>query len=476
MSATAHVRSVFRSRPSAVARRLLCLAALLPAAASAGAQPAATAPRPRPQERVANCAGAGCHDSIVNRPFLHGPVAQRKCQACHAELEPRQHTFRDAMPRAQMCVGCHVMPLRDSIHKPVAVGDCTGCHDPHGADHRMMLRADPATKLCLICHDGLGFENRAHVHGPVAAGACIACHDAHSSWHAALMKKPAEQMCITCHTPVEESLKSRRYVHRAVPDGVCTDCHDPHASDFRGQLKGDGVTLCLNCHEPLRHAIATSKVRHGPILGTEGCAACHVGHASDLPALQREAQPAACLSCHNQPLRDADGRDIADMAALLRDNPNHHGPVRDGNCTACHDAHASQHFRLLSTDYPREFYAPFDEARYRLCFNCHRAEMVTVSSGRGVTNFRDGDRNLHALHVNQEKGRTCRACHEVHASKRPFHMRDATPFGAANWSLEINFEKRDTGGSCAPGCHAAVTYDRGDAASAPATRPQGAGS
>lgn len=426
----------------------------------------------RPTTRTAACVGNGCHATIINRPVVHGPVARHTCQACHTELEPRLHTFRDPMPREKMCVGCHVLQHRDVTHQPVAVGDCTGCHDPHGSACKSILRADPATRLCLTCHADLGFLKKKHVHGPVAAGACILCHESHSSWNAKLLKKRAPEICANCHAEVPKSLETRRHVHAPVAEGRCAECHDPHAGDQRGQLRTDSATLCGKCHEPIRHSLASSAVVHGAATTGDGCLGCHVGHASDQPRLQRQPQPAACLTCHDKTLLDAAGRPIADMAAMLRDNPNHHGPIREGNCTACHNPHASGNFRLLSTDYPADFYAPFDPARYRLCFGCHQPEMVTSAKGTGFTQFRDGDRNLHSLHVNQEKGRTCRACHEVHASKRPFHIRDAVPFGNSNWMLEINFEKRDTGGSCAPACHKPQTYDRNRSAPA-ATQTQG---
>lgn len=364
------------------------------------------------------------------------------------------------MPREKMCVTCHVLPVRDVMHAPVAVGDCTGCHDPHGSRHRMLLRADPATDLCLICHSADDFRSKKHVHGPVSAGACVLCHDAHSSWNPGLLKRPARELCISCHGEVLEALHDRRHGHPAVTDGACTDCHDPHASDHRGQLKAGGAQLCNECHEPIRYVIQTANFVHAPAAGDDACVGCHVGHSSDLPKLQRGPQPDVCLECHNTTLTDASGNTIADMAALLRDNPDHHGPIRDGNCTACHDPHASANFRLLTTAYPPDFYAPFDVDRYKLCFYCHRPEMATSPDGIGFTGFRDGSKNLHALHVNQEKGRTCRACHEVHASKRPFHIRESVPFGKDNWQLEINFTKTATGGSCAPGCHKPQEYNR----------------
>ena len=130
-------------------------------------------------------------------------------------------------------------------------------------------------------------------------------------------------------------------------------------------------------------------------------------------------------------------------------------------CTACHQPHAGTHFRRLIADYPAEFYAPFKIELYGLCFRCHIPDMVLRPKGTGVTLFRDGDKNLHWLHVNQKKGRTCRACHEVHASKEPFHIRESVPFGRSDWILPINFKSTPTGGSCNPGCHEEKKYDNG---------------
>jgi hypothetical protein len=93
---------------------------------------------------------------------------------------------------------------------------------------------------------------------------------------------------------------------------------------------------------------------------------------------------------------------------------------------------------------------------------------MTVRSTRKLTNFRDGDRNLHFLHVNKEKrGRTCRACHEVHASAYPLQLREKVPYG--KWMMPLNYKKRESGGSCHPGCHELEAYDR-DAAPRPAAK------
>ena len=82
-----------------------------------------------------------------------------------------------------------------------------------------------------------------------------------------------------------------------------------------------------------------------------------------------------------------------------------------------------------------------------------------VDKTQDLTDFRNGDLNLHFMHVNKDpRGRTCRACHETHASNLPKHIREKVPYGS--WVLPIQFTKTDTGGSCLPGCHIAKGYDR----------------
>ena len=91
------------------------------------------------------------------------------------------------------------------------------------------------------------------------------------------------------------------------------------------------------------------------------------------------------------------------------------------------------------------FYAPFDLQNYELCFFCHEQKVVLEPKSMD-TSFRNGNVNMHYLHVNREKGRTCRACHAEHASNNPVHIRDSVPYG--QWEMPIEFEKTATGEVC----------------------------
>jgi predicted CXXCH cytochrome family protein len=422
-------------------------------------------PEVKPAHETPDCTKGGCHAAVIAHKVMHGPAAQAKCLDCHQYASTELHLFRFTTPQRELCDSCHTIELKATVHTPVADRNCTGCHDPHGSSHKMMLKAPASPQLCFTCHDQSIFTQK-FVHGPVAIGACNICHDPHSTSHERLLTQSVQQLCIDCHNETKPEGLAARTMHKPMEQG-CLSCHNPHASETRYHLHESVPNLCFTCHEGMQKTIAGSTVHHGPVDSDGGCVTCHTPHFSHLPALQRTAQPETCLSCHNKPVTTPDGRSLTNMFALLRDNHSHHGPIRDGNCTSCHQPHAGERFGMLHEEYPQQFYASFDVSSYQLCFSCHSSELVTDPSGVGLTRFRDGEVNLHWMHVNKEKGRTCRACHEVHASKRPFHIREAVPFGTAGWMLEINFEQSEDGGSCAPGCHVAENYDRTNGRLAP---------
>ncbi len=136
-----------------------------------------------------------------------------------------------------------------------------------------------------------------------------------------------------------------------------------------------------------------------------------------------------------------------------------HGPVGQKDCRGCHSIHGSEHFRLLAKEYPPQFYAPFSKDNYELCFSCHPESLVLTRETDNLTNFRNGNLNLHYLHVNKSRrGRTCRSCHATHASNLPKHIRASVPYG--KWELPVGFTKSETGGNCKSGCHLPKDYDR----------------
>jgi predicted CXXCH cytochrome family protein len=267
------------------------------------------------------------------------------------------------------------------------------------------------------------------------------------------------KLCLDCHISTKRQLETMRSVHG--PAAVdCQACHVAHASNHDMILRKQPKQLCLDCHETIHHTLETAKTQHEAVTTGRACLNCHSPHASDEPAVLRGSMLDLCLECHDREIEMPDGRKLANIKAVLDAGPSLHGPVAQANCAACHLIHGGDNFRLLINEYPPQFYAPFAEESYALCFMCHEPQIVRDEKTTTLTNFRNGDENLHYRHVHREKGRTCRACHETHASKTPKHIRDAVPFGTGGWMLPIAYKQTDTGGNCAPGCHRAYAYDR----------------
>jgi len=334
-------------------------------------------------------------------------------------------------------------------------GTCLDCHDPHGGETRTLLRTKTTRALCEQCHEGV-VQGKLE-HGPVAAGGCLACHTPHVSNHRKLLRKEPRFVCLDCHVVFAHQVKESRVVHQPMEKG-CLPCHDPHASDEPKLLERPARELCLSCHEDIRSTLEHAKTQHGALMEGRECMNCHDAHATYYPRLLRNNPRVLCLGCHDREIEGPNGK-IPDMSKVLAAGMSVHGPIAMGDCGACHQIHGGDLFRLLKKKYPSQFYASFREESYALCFSCHDPSLALVERTTRLTGFRNGDRNLHFLHVNQEKkGRTCRACHETHGSDREKHIRASVPFG--NWMLPTGFTKTATGGSCTSGCHQRFSYDR----------------
>jgi predicted CXXCH cytochrome family protein len=240
---------------------------------------------------------------------------------------------------------------------------------------------------------------------------------------------------------------AKETIHKPFEQQQCLGCHAPHGGASRAMLAADTVEeLCTLCHSKEEEGIVHPPYAEG------NCVGCHVSHQSDHKALLRADEPTLCMGCHE------DVKDQLARATVV------HKPVTEG-CQECHRGHASPHANLLTKAYPGSFYAPFDESAYELCFECH-AEALFTKAESSLTSFRNGTANLHYLHVHQgEKGRTCRACHESHGSTFPKLVRDEVSFGPGGWKLPVSWKPTRTGGTCATGCHRALSYDRETAVS-----------
>ncbi|WP_136514798.1 cytochrome c3 family protein [Geomonas edaphica] len=293
---------------------------------------------------------------------------------------------------------------------------------------------------CSICHKDL---IRGPVpHKPVAAGKCLDCHKQFSDNHplgkdSMGFKVPKENLCATCHGYIVQ----KPFLHKPVGKGECTSCHMAHSADYKSLLKDPSPTLCFRCH-PKDHFTGT--FTHQPV--AEGdCLACHDAHQSEGKSLLRKPGSELCFMCH-------------DRSAFT--GKSVHQPVRNGECVNCHIIHGGPYRKLLKEDYPTVLYKPFDNDAFPICFRCHDPQLASLDTTDVSTKFRNGTRNLHAVHVKKaSKGRSCRMCHNPHAEVQD-RLIYPKAVGFGNWDIPIRFEATPTGGGCSVGCHRTLRYDR----------------
>jgi len=143
--------------------------------------------------------------------------------------------------------------------------------------------------------------------------------------------------------------------------------------------------LCMNCHETFQEKISSPFV-HTPVRTGE-CSGCHNPHASSHGKMLSEDTNKICFTCHKE---------------IIPDKPlSTHKVVAEGNCVKCHDPHGSSNkFNLLKSG-------------NELCFGCHK-------------DIEDGVKQVKFKHTPVEK--SCLNCHNPHASaKNEFLLKDEVP-------------------------------------------------
>lgn len=260
-----------------------------------------------------------------------------------------------------------------------------------------VVRAEDPGCVSADCHPEMG-KGR-FVHAPLLSNDCLGCHTATGKRH------PGEQGAFVlaasgaqlCYMCHEEK-GGRKFSHAPFEAGDCTGCHDPHQSPYRRQLKEFGERLCFRCH---------------------------------------------------------DG-----MVNMARESRSTHAPFLEGDCRACHEPHSSDRPMLLTAPFPGDLYTVYSAESYRLCFGCHNPDLATYRRTTADTAFRDGDTNLHHVHVNKvDKGRSCKVCHDPHAAQQDKLIRSNIP-GFGRWPVPFRLKLTKTGGTCVVGCHKPRSYDR----------------
>lgn len=133
--------------------------------------------------------------------------------------------------------------------------------------------------------------------------------------------------------------------------------------------------LCLMCHQGMAGSLHAA-FPHAPVVNGQ-CTSCHDPHASQHGALLHVDPKVLCVSCHGA------------SGDLGFGKMSTHGPFQNLECTACHAVHGSDYAGMLI------------QPQRPLCLSCH-------SSIAALT----GKSNQHAPFANQP----CTSCHDPHSS------------------------------------------------------------
>ena len=317
-------------------------------------------------------------------------------------------------------------------------------------------------EACMECHKEL--VSKAVVHGPAATD-CTSCHEptgeAHSNEQTTggfKLFATGSEMCYSCHTELPAEHK-QKYVHKPLKTGDCTGCHNIHSADYPKLLISQSPDLCLSCHEKFVAKKELATTIHTPSFEGEACTQCHTPHGSSEKRLLTGKSKELCLKCHNKIIKREDETLIANIGKHLEENPNIHKALNK-RCTSCHNPHYASRELLLKDNFTVGSYAKGVEESFALCFGCHDTDLLNLEKTDLYTQFREGDRNLHFVHVNKDKGRNCTTCHDIHAAKNTQLIATTVKFG--RWNMPLNYVPTEDGGTCATGCHKERSYKRGD--------------
>jgi predicted CXXCH cytochrome family protein len=271
-------------------------------------------------------------------------------------------------------------------------------------------------------------------------------------------KLTEDPKCTDCHSELIEKVTK----HSPATES-CETCHDVKIKEHtengtKGLMLAEKVPeLCYTCHDGLKAILDTIRNVHAAINSVKSCTNCHSPHSSTEKKLLVSEEKKLCLSCHNKDV-SFDGKKTVNISKLLASAKVVHPPLEAEGCVVCHQPHGSTDNYLLNADFPKGNYSAAKRENFAFCWECHDSDLFEVAVTASKTNFRDGARNLHYLHRTGKNGRSCVACHNVHASPNEHLIEDKVKFG--KWELPIRYKANANGGSCFPGCHGEKSYTR----------------
>ncbi|MBP7694396.1 MAG: hypothetical protein KA764_20910, partial [Anaerolineales bacterium] len=425
---------------------------------------------------------------------VRGTAVVNTAELITLALDEARLNLADALPTPT------ALPLRATPAAPApqptlvpAVGDphvnytaltdsCAACHRGHTASSASLRAAAPEEAVCYTCHL------------PGSSGTAVqAAFTSYTNSATAYYKHDVAQTN-GVHRPGQSLPADFGGAARHVE---CEDCHDPHEAT-RGAAAAPFVQRELN-------AVAGVD----PIWTGAGGAAGYTWLA------QAEREYQVCFKCHSAytilpsyapagwngsavtanglaKLTSANAAQAPDSRDLAREfnpyNASYHPVAAAGRntsipagsfvagwsvnsqvyCSSCHTnanaaaqgsgPHGSPQLHILNGTAQ---YTTVDTGNNprptagELCFQCHQYNTYASNANNTLTTiFRDGNNNLHELHVAGERA-PCYTCHDSHGSEQYFLMNFDTAAVTINagYNSQTAYVRTATAGTCYIACH-----------------------
>jgi predicted CXXCH cytochrome family protein len=156
--------------------------------------------------------------NILNPSGMDDVAANDTCIQCHSQGRPRTTLIEG---RAyDWPVGYRVgLRLADYwVLEDHTLGTTSFTHYPDGTAHKNRMQGNDFVQSVMYRH----------------GVTCITCHDMHGTENYAQLRKPAEKICLDCHSPSSpngphvSTLEAHTHHKEGSPGSQCVACHMPH--------------------------------------------------------------------------------------------------------------------------------------------------------------------------------------------------------------------------------------------------------
>lgn len=208
------------------------------------------------------CHGAGSahvahptKDNILNPARQNFVAANDTCIQCHSQGQPLANPIKGKY--YDWPVGYHAgLQLADYWKlEPHKLGETSFTHFPDGSAHKNRMQGNDFVQS-LMYNRGV---------------TCFSCHDPHGTENDAMLRKPADQICATCHSPGSQN----------GPHTATLEEHTHHPAGSPG-------SQCVSCHMPK----ILPELPGGPFV------ASHTFHFATPADTDATGIPNACNACH----------------------------------------------------------------------------------------------------------------------------------------------------------------------------------